>query len=222
VRNFERKNLYSEKTLGEKLQHFRKKKHVSLEQAEEETKVRLKYLQALEEGIYEALPADVYALGFLAKYAEFLDAPKEELLGDFKRERGATSRQLNPIPIQTRPKRERVFITPKIIAIVVGILVTIALIGYIFYSIRNFTTPPNLEISSPSTETVIRQSEVEVIGKTDEGCSLQINGETIYLDKNGNFQEQVRLQPGINNIEIRSVNRIHKETVKIIKILAEY
>ena len=221
MRSFVRKNLYSEKTLGEKLRYFRKKKHVSLEQAEEETKVRLKYLEALEEGIYDALPADVYALGFLAKYAEFLDAPKEELLGDFKRERGV-SRQLNPIPIETRPKRERVFITPKIIAVVIGILAALALIGYIFYSIKNFTTPPNLEISSPSTETVIRQAEVEVIGKTDEGCSLQINGQTIYLDENGNFKEQVRLQPGINNIEIRSVNRIHKETVKIIKILAEF
>jgi len=207
--------------LGEKLQFFRKKKHLTLEQAEEETKVRLKYLQALEKGNYETLPADVYALGFLAKYADFLDAPKEELLSDFKRERGI-SRQLNPIPIQNSPKKERILITPKVIAIIAGILAAIALVIYIFYSIKNFTNPPNLEISSPSTETVIRQSEVEVIGKTDEGCSLQINGQTIFLDENGNFKEKASLQPGINNIEIRSVNRIHKETVKVIKILAEY
>ena len=90
------------------------------------------------------------------------------------------------------------------------------------YSIKNFTSPPNLEISSPSTETVIRQDSVEVIGKTDEGCSLQINGQTIFIDEAGNFNEQVRLQIGINNIEIRSTNRLQKDTVKIVKILAEF
>jgi len=221
VANFTRKNLYSEKSLGDKLVLFRKKKHLSLEQAEEETKVRLKYLLALEKGNYETLPADVYALGFLAKYADFLEAPKEELLGDFKRERGI-SRQANPISVQTGPKREKFLITPKVIMILVGILAGIGLVVYIFYSIKNFTNPPNLEISSPVAETVIRQSEVEVIGKTDEGCSLQINGQTIFLDENGNFKEKVSLQPGINNIEIRSQSRIQKETVKNIKILAEF
>ncbi len=220
--NFIRKNLNRSlnRTLGDRLQHYRKKKHISLEQAEEETKVRLKYLKALEQGNYEVLPADVYSLGFLTKYADFLGAPREKLLADFRREK-EFGRPFEPIPT-IRKYKEKIFITPKIIIIFGLILLGAGLIFYILYSIKNFTSPPNLEISSPVTETVIREDQVEVIGKTDQGCSLKINDQTILIDENGNFQEVLRLQPGINNIEIRSMNRLKKETVKVIKILAEF
>jgi hypothetical protein len=71
-------------------------------------------------------------------------------------------------------------------------------------------------------ETVIRQDNVEVIGKTDTGVTVKINDQVIMIDTLGNFQETVKLQPGLNNIEIRATNRIKKETIKTIKILAEF
>jgi transcriptional regulator with XRE-family HTH domain len=217
---FFRKKLQYSKTLGEKLKAARKKKKLNLAQAEEETKVRLKYLEALEEGDYLSLPADVYALGFLAKYAEFLGLPKDQVLQDFRKEKGETGQPL--IPVQKKTSHDRFFLTPRLIAFLGGGLVFLALVGYIFYSVKHFTAAPNLEISSPSTETVIREDRVEVVGKTDIGCSLRINDQTVYIDDIGNFKEVVRLQPGINNIEIRSTNRVGRETAKVVKVLAEF
>jgi len=218
---FFNRKIISEKTLGERLRMLRRRKRLTLEEAEEETKVRLKYLQALENDRYGELPADVYAQGFLTKYVDFLGAPKEEILEIFKRER---RRNFSPgmlVP-QAQIKEKRAILTPKIIIFCLVFLVLAVFLGYIFYAVRNFTSPPNLEVSSPSTETVIRSDKVEVVGKTDEGASLKINDQTVFLDDRGNFKEEVKLQAGLNNIELRSTNRAQKETIKVIKILAEY
>jgi len=221
VMNIRRQKILTEKTLGEKLRTLRRRQHLTLEQAEEETKVRARFLDALERGAYGELPADVYVMGFLAKYGEFLGVAKEELIQDFRRERGTNNLPKNLVPdVQIREKRA--ILTPKIIVLMVIALIIIAFLGYIFYAVENFTSPPNLEIQSPSTETVIRQESVEIIGKTDEGASLKINDQVVFLDQNGNFRETVKLQPGLNNIELRATNRVKKETVKVIKILAEF
>ncbi len=59
-------------TLGEVLRDGRFRRNLSLEQVETDTKIRKKYLVALEEEDYTALPAPVYARGFVHSYAEYL------------------------------------------------------------------------------------------------------------------------------------------------------
>ena len=207
--------------MGERLRAFRKRRRLSLEDAEQETKVRVKFLDALERGAYGELPADVYVIGFLTKYAEFLETPKEELLELYRREKGTdlSPKVLAPV---ARLKEKRAWLTPKIIVVSLVLLTILGFLGYIFYAVKNFTSPPNLEILSPVAETVIRQDKVEVVGKTDQGASLKINDQVVFLDDLGNFKEEVKLQPGLNNIELRAENRLKKETVKVIKILAEF
>ena len=218
---FSTKKIYADRSLGERLRMLRRRRHLSLDQAEEATKVRRRFLEALETGDYRNLPADVYAMGFLAKYADFLGVSKDALLQEYRHERGGdfSSRMLAP---QTGLKEKRFILTPKLIVIVFVILLFAGLLGYVGYSVKNFTSAPNLEISSPSTESVIHEDSVKIIGKTDPGATLQINDQTVFIDDKGNFQESVKLQPGVNNIELRATNRIKKETVKVIKILAEY
>lgn len=220
ARFINKKNL-SDRTLGEKLRALRKRQHLTLEKAENETKVRAKYLDALERGAYGELPADVYVLGFLAKYAEFLGASKNDLTSLYHSERGTSGAPSNIAP-EIRLKEKKAYLTPKIVVLFLVFLGAVGFVGYIFYAIEHFTAPPNLEIQSPSAETVIHQDRVEVVGKTDEGASLKINDQVVFLDDKGNFKETVKLQTGLNNIEVRATNRVKKETVKVIKILAEY
>ncbi|MHB0868263.1 MAG: helix-turn-helix domain-containing protein [Chloroflexota bacterium] len=59
-------------TMGEVLREARYRLRVSLEEVEEYTKIRKKYLIALEGDDYSELPAPVYARGFLQSYAEYL------------------------------------------------------------------------------------------------------------------------------------------------------
>lgn len=58
--------------IGSTLLEARKRKRLSLFDAAESTRIRVKYLSALEEERFDALPAEVYARGFLRTYAEYL------------------------------------------------------------------------------------------------------------------------------------------------------
>ena len=66
--------------LDQLLREAREQKGVSLEQVEEATCIRQKFLQALEEGDYGALPAETYVKGFLRTYAMYLELDPEEII----------------------------------------------------------------------------------------------------------------------------------------------
>lgn len=69
---------------GEKLKEVREQKGLSLEMIEEETKIRRLYLDALEKEAFSVLPARVYAIGFVKRYAQFLGLNVEEITQEFK------------------------------------------------------------------------------------------------------------------------------------------
>ncbi|MEI6039872.1 MAG: helix-turn-helix domain-containing protein [Candidatus Berkelbacteria bacterium] len=217
---FIRRKIKIPKSLGETLKNARKKKDLTLEQAEEETKVRIKYLSALEDGRYEILPSSVYAVGFLAKYADFLGLNKDRLIEQFSIERGKIYDHAK-IMVERRIREPLFSITPKFILIASIVIALCSVLGYIIYSVHQFTSPPNLAISSPSADQVIREENVHIIGKTDEGVTLMINGENVSMDDKGNFNQIVKLHSGLNSFEVRSINGLKKESVKLIKVLAE-
>ena len=66
--------------LGQLLREAREQKGVSLEEVEEATHIRQKFLQALEEGNFGALPAETYVKGFLRTYAMHLELDPEEVM----------------------------------------------------------------------------------------------------------------------------------------------
>jgi len=218
--DFIRRNIKTNKTLGEILKSVRQKKKLTLEQVEEETKVRVKYLQALEEGHYELLPSSVYAVGFLVKYTDYLGLNKDNLIKKFSTERGKSYNHAK-IMVERRMHEPLFSITPRFIVIVGVAIVLLGLIGYIFYNVHQFTSPPNLEISSPTADQVIKEDKLSIVGKTDSGATLMINGQSVPIDDLGNFHQEVKLNAGLNPFEIRSTNALKKENVRLIKVLAD-
>ena len=94
-------------------------------------RIRLLYLEALEEGRFGDLPGTVYAAGFLRSYSEFLGLDPEEMVDRLKRETmsGAARRDLTfPMP----PKEGR---NPKPWLVLVVLLVAgLAYGGWHVYS----------------------------------------------------------------------------------------
>jgi cytoskeleton protein RodZ len=58
--------------IGSTLRQARDRRHLGLDQAEAETKVRARYLRALEDEDFDLLPGPTYVKGFLRTYAEYL------------------------------------------------------------------------------------------------------------------------------------------------------
>ena len=69
--------------LGRKLKEAREEKGLSVRQVEETTKIRKKYLLALENENFEEIPGRTYARGFVKNYSNFLHLNTSELLTEF-------------------------------------------------------------------------------------------------------------------------------------------
>lgn len=66
--------------LGDQLKTARLSKRINLETASQATKIRMSSLEALEANRWEGFPAEVYLLGFLKKYSQFLGLKPEEII----------------------------------------------------------------------------------------------------------------------------------------------
>ena len=84
----------------------RERKGVDLYRAERDTKIRARYLGALERGDYRELPGAVYTKGFLRNYALYLGLDPDEVLPQWRRERGdASVRPPRSSPCRGRSRR---------------------------------------------------------------------------------------------------------------------
>lgn len=72
-----------------------------LKQVAQALRIRLLYLQAIEEGRFDELPGPTYALGFVRSYADFLGLDSEEVVRRFRQETqgvGAKKELIFPTP----------------------------------------------------------------------------------------------------------------------------
>ncbi len=72
--------------LGSLLTRTREARGLTLEDAERDTRISRRYLQALEAEQFEVIPAPVYARGFLRSYSQYLGLDPQEALAMFPRE----------------------------------------------------------------------------------------------------------------------------------------
>ncbi len=70
---------------GVRLRETRESYGITLEQVEAETKIRKLYVEALENENFSILPPQVYAVGFVKRYAKMLNLDGDALSKEFKR-----------------------------------------------------------------------------------------------------------------------------------------
>lgn len=96
--------------IGATLRKARQELGVTLDDVEDETKIRKRYLNALEREDYADLPSEVYARGFLKTYASYLGLDGEALSLDLKNRWEAVQERRHQQPA---PKREAGRQTPR-------------------------------------------------------------------------------------------------------------
>jgi cytoskeletal protein RodZ len=198
-------------TLPERLLAARERKGVDLYRAERDTKIRARYLAALERGEYKELPGDVYTKGFLRNYALYLGLDPEEIVGQWRRERGdgGQARPVISVPqpiAQPRPGLQ--FST----GIVVAALLTILIMGvgvWLTVQVLRFNKPPTIAVTSPREATL--QLDENATSYTLQGTSIpgatisiELAGETrqISADSTGAWSVAVDLRRGKNEFKI--------------------
>jgi len=209
-------------TLGERLKRLRNDRRLGLNDISKATKIPYRYLEYLEDGNYDKLPADVYVKGFLKNCAEIFGIEEHILIRLFEKEKGIRKnlkKRNGEVEDDVKPLNISSFvITPKIMAITVVSLLVLAGIFYLYFEFGSFSNNPRLVILSPDKNYSTAGNSVIVEGITDNDGKIFINGQPVLVDADGNFRENLTIQSGTSSIEVRAVNRFGKESLENIII----
>ena len=215
---FRLRKIKTQPLLGQQLSKARKKFGVSLEEVEENIKVRAKYLEALENGDYRVLPSNVYVKGFLQSYCGFLGLNFYDIYEMYQKEGRVcgicVESGMTPVT-SGKYNQKSVVITSKTFIWPSIVLVVMFTIGYIFMQVSGFASAPKLSLVSPQRDMVVTTTEQMFEGQTDAGASVTINGQRVSVDETGHFKEDIKLMPGLNTVELIASNKTKKETKKI-------
>jgi cytoskeleton protein RodZ len=83
--------------IGEVLREARRRRQVEFAEVEEATRIRPRYLRAIEDEEWDALPGGVYTRGFIRTYASFLGLDGERLAEDYRENVEGASREWPPV-----------------------------------------------------------------------------------------------------------------------------
>ena len=94
--------------IGTTLREARIRARIDISEVEARTKIRAKYLRAIENEEWDLLPGPVYVKSFLRTYGEFLGLDSRQLVDEFKRRYERPSDQeLRPISARQRERQRR-------------------------------------------------------------------------------------------------------------------
>jgi cytoskeleton protein RodZ len=131
--------------IGTTLREARIRARIDMSEVEARTKIRAKYLRAIENEEWDLLPGPVYVKSFLRTYGDFLGLDSRTLVDEYKRQYERPSdNEMRPISSLSR-ERERAARGPRIPpwAIVGVVLVGIVAALYFVGSNNNNNSPSN-------------------------------------------------------------------------------
>jgi len=119
------------KEIGEILKKAREEKGLSIDDIQQITKIRSRYLNAIEEGNLDVLPGEVYAKGYIKSYAEAVGLNVREVMALYE-EKTAELKGLNLVRDEKRnePKRKN---SEFNFAPVLKVLTVIIILSLLFY-----------------------------------------------------------------------------------------
>ena len=192
--------------IGTTLREARVRRKLTLQQVEEDTKIRVKYLQAMENEDFDIMPGKAYVKGFLQTYATYLGLDATIILDEY-RSRAMPRDEHQPFAgssVIGKPHGHRRRNTLAFIAVVcLLVLAVIVVLGYTGTPVEGPVVKPSaLGLGSPSaspkpsktpsTSPTI-SSDVVKISASDGDCWMEARkggstGEVLFsgmLDEGG-------------------------------------
>ena len=140
--------------IGNTLREARVRRKLTLQQVEEDTKIRVKYLQAMENEEFEIMPGATYAMGFLRTYSKYLELDPEVIVGEYRSRDVRASEPPEPFggssvvgPPRSHRGRNTVLFVAVVCLLALGIFYVLGLRGG---EETPSTQPESLGIVSPS------------------------------------------------------------------------
>lgn len=216
-------------SLPERLYAARERKGVDLYRAERDTKIRARHLGALERGDYKELPGAVYTKGFLRNYALYLGLDPDEILDQWRRERGDV-REATPVIAVPRPiaaPRQGLTFSPSILVVALLTVFVLAFGAYLALQIMRFAKPPSIAVTEPRSAVLEVDEDVTrytLRGVTLPGATVSIatpgrDPYQISAGPDGEWATEVDLRRGRNQFDVSAVDpetgKRSEETIRL-------
>jgi cytoskeleton protein RodZ len=164
--------------IGATLREARMRAKIDINEVEARTKIRAKYLRAIENEEWDLLPGEVYVKSFLRTYGDFLGLDTRQLIDDFRRRYERPSdHELRPIAPLGR-ERERAAKGPLLPPWAIIGLVLVAVVGVLFYvGNQNKPKPP----ATTPTQAVTRHPTHRRRHRRPATIKLPVTASTVKL-----------------------------------------
>jgi hypothetical protein len=104
---------------------------------------------------------------------------------------------------------------------IIFLLIIALVICYFVYEASGVIFAPSLYVFEPKNGEEFNTTRIHVAGKTDADKKIFVNGKEFLLNKNGDFDGMITLDPGYNEIGFLARDRFGHETRKIIKVMVK-
>ena len=125
--------------IGSSLRAARMRLGLELSDVERDTRIRAKYLEALEDERFEVLPGPAYTKGFLRTYADYLGLDAQRFVDEYNTRFAPVEEPAAPAPVRIR--RRRFALAPWLLAVAVLVASIAVLAGRLSSSGPNHAAP---------------------------------------------------------------------------------
>ena len=91
------------------------------------------------------------------------------------------------------------------------ILGGIIILAYGLWQARDFIQGPRIYLESPKEGEIFETGLISLKGEAVDVSRLVLNGRTIVIDEEGNFEEKILLLEGVNIIELYAADKFGHE-----------
>ena len=180
--------------IGATLREARERRHLTFDQVEAETKIRAKYVRALEEEQFDILPSGTYVKGFLRTYADSLGLQGQMFVDEYVSRFGTKH---DDDLFRRRRERMQANRRESSNALVIAIVAVVALSVLIFVAWRwGPASPPPLvppAASATSTDALPNNPAAKAFPTSTDGAAPSDAELRVKVSKVGGFLEITRL-----------------------------
>ena len=181
-------------------------------------------IRALEESGYRHFPAKVYAQGAVRRMSHVFESEDGEILiALLNREwpQGIGEATYHTTPPSQYLRTIGWALTPRKISILTVGIFSLFLLGFWGVRVFLFTLPPVLAVESPAPYTRVSAPVITIAGTTEKESRLTVNGREIAVGEGGNFNAEIELPVGANELRFASQSRFGKTSEEIRYVLVE-
>jgi hypothetical protein len=154
--------------IGNSLREARLRQGLEIPRIETDTKIRGKYLRALEEEQFELLPGDTYVKGFLRTYADYLGLDGQLYLDEFN-SRFAAVEEI-PFAQSTSPKRrQRRRVESNLVVVALAAIVAVTVL--VVVGLAGLGSDPGSDAPPPATTTTPPTTTAAAPGTATDGAA---------------------------------------------------